>query len=104
MPAASAADAAKTIRIHQSQLDSLINLANELLVGVSGFDQNMGLFEMALQELDLTVRRLKDIALELETKFEVKALDQLSFHFDRIFLTIRQTLDRVIHNRLLMYV
>ncbi len=84
MPAASAADAAKTIRIHQSQLDSLINLANELLVGVSGFDQNMGLFEMALQELDLTVRRLKDIALELETKFEVKALDQLSFHFDRI--------------------
>ncbi|MDO5675493.1 MAG: Hpt domain-containing protein [bacterium] len=84
VPAASAADAAKTIRIHQSQLDSLINLANELLVGVSGFDQNMGLFETALQELDLTVRRLKDIALELETKFEVKALDQLSFHFDRI--------------------
>ncbi len=84
VPAASAADAAKTIRIHQSQLDSLINLANELLVGVSGFDRNMGLFETALQELDLTVRRLKDIALELETKFEVKALDQLSFHFDRI--------------------
>ncbi len=82
--AATAADAAKTIRIHQNQLDTLINLANELLVGVSGFDQNMGLFKTALEELDLTVRRLKDIALELETKFEVKALDQLSFHFDRI--------------------
>ena len=79
-----ATDATKTIRIHQNQLDTLINLANELLVGVSGFDQNMGLFKTALEELDLTVRRLKDIALELETKFEVKALDQLSFHFDRI--------------------
>ena len=79
-----AADAAKTIRIHQNQLDSLINLANELLVGVSGFDRNMGLFKTALEELDLTVHRLKDIALELETKFEVKALARLSRHFDRI--------------------
>lgn len=82
--AAGSTEAAKSIRIHQSQLDSLINLANELLVGVSGFDRNMGLFKTALEELDLTVRRLKDIALELETKFEVKALDQLSRHFDRI--------------------
>ncbi|NLZ16958.1 MAG: response regulator [Desulfobulbaceae bacterium] len=79
-----AADATKTIRIHQNQLDSLINLANDLLVGVSGFDQNMGLFNAALEELDLTVRKLKDIALELETKFEVKALDQLSYHLERI--------------------
>ena len=79
-----AADAAKTIRIHQTQLDKLINLANELLVGVSGFDRNMALFQSALDELDLTARRLKDIALELETKFEVRALDQLSFHFDRL--------------------
>lgn len=79
-----AADAAKTIRIHQTQLDKLINLANELLVGVSGFDRNMALFQNALDELDLAARRLKDIALELETKFEVRALDQLSFHFDRL--------------------
>ena len=74
-------ETAKTIRINQLQLDSLINLANELLVGVSGFDQNMGLFKDALEELELTTRRLKAIALELETKFEVKALDRLSQHF-----------------------
>ncbi len=78
---ATVAEAAKTIRINQSQLDTLINWTNELLVGVSGFDQNMGLFKNALNELELTTRRLKDIALELETKFEVKALDRLSEHF-----------------------
>ena len=75
---------ANTIRINQLQLDSLINLANELLVGVSGFDQNMGMFKTALEELELTTRRLKDIALELETKFEVKALDRLSQHFTHL--------------------
>lgn len=74
-------DTVKTFRVGQAQLDSLVNLANELLVGVSGFDQNMGLFKDALDELELTTRRLKDIALELETKFEVKALDRLSQHF-----------------------
>jgi chemosensory pili system protein ChpA (sensor histidine kinase/response regulator) len=75
------AESTRTVRINQAQLDILVNLANELLVGVSGFDQNMGLFKKALEEMELTTRRLKDIALELETKFEVKALDQLSRHF-----------------------
>ncbi len=79
-----AAETAKTIRINQQQLDGLINLANELLVGVSGFDQNMGLFKSALADLELTTRRLKGIALELETKFEVKALDRLAQHFDHL--------------------
>ena len=83
-PLAAAAEMTRTIRINQSQLDVLINLANELLVGISGFDQNMGLFKKALDEMEMTSRRLKDIALELETKFEVKALDQLSHHFSRI--------------------
>jgi len=75
------AETTRTVRINQAQLDILVNLANELLVGVSGFDRNMGSFKTALGELELTTRRLKDIALELETKFEVKALDQLSQHF-----------------------
>lgn len=79
-----AAEVARTIRINQTQLDTFINLANELLVGVSGFDRNMDWFRGALEELDLTIRRLKDIALELETQFEVKALDQLSEHFARL--------------------
>ncbi len=83
-------ETAKTIRINQLQLDALINLANELLVGVSGFDQNMGLFKDALVELELTTRRLKDIALELETKFEVKALDSLSQHFAHLDKSIAE--------------
>ncbi|MDL2274841.1 response regulator [Desulfosarcina sp. OttesenSCG-928-G10] len=77
----SATEASRTLRIHQGQMDTLINLANELLVGISGFDQNMNLFKKALEEMELASRRLKGIALELETKFEVKALDQLSQHF-----------------------
>ena len=81
---AAAFEASRTIRIHQEQLDVLVNLANELLVGISGFDRNMDLFKDALEEMELSSRRLKSIALELETKFEVKALDQLSRHFVRI--------------------
>ncbi|ADW18481.1 CheA signal transduction histidine kinase [Desulfobulbus propionicus DSM 2032] len=80
-PQSAVAETVRTIRINQAQLDVLINLTNELLMGVSGFDQDMGLFKNALNELELTTRRLKDIALELETKFEVKALDRLSAHF-----------------------
>ena len=75
---------ARTIRIKQQQFDDLLNLANELLVGVSGFDRNMTLFKSTIEELQLTTNRLKSIALELETKFEVKALDQLSQHFSHL--------------------
>ncbi|MDD2463499.1 MAG: Hpt domain-containing protein [Desulfobulbus sp.] len=85
-----ATETAKTIRINQGQLDTLINLTNELLVGVSGFDQDMEQFNNALNELDLTTRRLKDIALELETKFEVKALDRLSERFTHLNETFTQ--------------
>ncbi len=80
----------KTIRINQLQLDTLVNLTNELLVGVSGFDRDMDQFRNALHELDLTTRRLKDIALELETKFEVKALDRLSERFAHLNDTFNQ--------------
>jgi chemosensory pili system protein ChpA (sensor histidine kinase/response regulator) len=83
-PMAAPAESTKTIRINQGQLDTLINLTNELLVGVSGFDRDMDQFHNALHELDLTTKRLKDIALELETKFEVKALDRLSERFSHL--------------------
>lgn len=83
-PITAPAESTKTIRINQGQLDTLINLTNELLVGVSGFDRDMDQFHNALHELDLTTKRLKDIALELETKFEVKALDRLSERFTHL--------------------
>ncbi|MBM9536452.1 hybrid sensor histidine kinase/response regulator [Desulfobulbus alkaliphilus] len=80
----SSAETEKTFRVGRGQLDSLLNLTNELLVGVSGFDHNMDLFKDALAELALTTRRLKDIAYELETQFEVKALGRLSRHFTHL--------------------
>ncbi len=84
------AETAKTIRINQPQLDTLINLSNELLVGISGFDRNMGSFKNVLGELELTVVKLRSIAQELETKFEVKALDSLSDHFSNLDNTLSQ--------------
>lgn len=77
-------ESAKTIRINQVQLDTLVNLSNELLVGVSGFDKNIAAFQTALEELSLASQRIKDIAFELETTFEVKALAHLSRHFEQI--------------------
>ncbi len=77
-----------TLRVNKDHVDSMVNLANELLVGVSAFEQRMSLFREALDELDITRNRLKDIALELETNFEVKALDDLGKKLSRIDETV----------------
>lgn len=83
-PRAAAPEAVPTLRVAQSQIDTLVNLANELLVGISGFDRNMERFREAISELDLATSRIKDIALELETNFEVKALTELDQRFSRV--------------------
>ncbi|PIE56850.1 MAG: hypothetical protein CSA34_02500 [Desulfobulbus propionicus] len=75
---------APTVRVAQTQIDTLVNLANELLVGISGFDRNMDRLHETIDELERATARIKDIALELETNFEVKALEDLRERFSRV--------------------
>ncbi|WP_028581989.1 Hpt domain-containing protein [Desulfogranum japonicum] len=80
----------KTIRVNADHVDHMVHLANELLVGVSAFDLRMTILRETLAELELSRNRLKDIALELEKNFEVKALDDLGKTLHRIRETVEE--------------
>ena len=79
-----AGEGTTTLRVKKHHVDKMVNLANELLVGVSGFELRMKVFKEAIGELERSRNRLKDIAMELETNFEVKALDDLGLKFKGI--------------------
>ncbi|WP_028582856.1 Hpt domain-containing protein [Desulfogranum mediterraneum] len=83
-------EASQTLRVNRDQLDSMVNLANELLVGISGFEQRLVFFRDAVNELELSRERLKKIASELEINFEVKALDDFGAGVKRLQSTMTQ--------------
>lgn len=67
----------QTLRVDMDRVDELVNLTGELIIASSGFDQNMEIFLEAVNELELSRNRLKEIAREMELSYEVKALEQL---------------------------
>jgi len=67
----------QTLRVDMNRVDELVNLTGELIIASSGFDQNMEVFLEAVNELELSRNRLKEIAREMELSYEVKALEQL---------------------------
>jgi len=67
----------QTLRVGMERVDELVNLTGELIIASSGFDQKMDTFLEAVNELDLSRNRLKEIAREMELSYEVKALEQL---------------------------
>jgi chemosensory pili system protein ChpA (sensor histidine kinase/response regulator) len=68
---------AQTLRVGMERVDELVNLTGELIIASSGFDQKMDIFLEAVNELELSRNRLKEIAREMELSYEVKALEQL---------------------------
>lgn len=68
----------QTLRVGTERIDSLVNLAGELMIATGAFEGQMAEFRNTFQELDLARNRLRDIAREMETGFEVKALGRLS--------------------------
>jgi chemosensory pili system protein ChpA (sensor histidine kinase/response regulator) len=68
----------RTLRVKPEKIDELVNLAGELTIALSGFDQNMAIFTDGVNELELSRDRLKDISRDMEAGFEKKALKRLS--------------------------
>ncbi|MDM8523347.1 Hpt domain-containing protein [Desulfococcaceae bacterium HSG8] len=69
---------AKTLRVGMGRVDELVNLAGELIIASSAFDQKMDSFMNTIGELELSRDRLRDIAKEMEIGYEVKALEGLA--------------------------
>ena len=67
----------RTLRVNPERVDELVNLAGELIISLSTFEQKMDIFTDAVNELELSRDRLRDIARDMEVGYEVKALEQL---------------------------
>jgi len=67
----------RTLRVDMARIDELVNLAGELIIALSGFEQKMEIFADSTHDLELSCDRIKNVARDLEVNYEVKALDQL---------------------------
>ncbi len=75
---------AKTLRVNMERFDNLVNLAGELIITLSAFDQKMETFNGAVTDLELYRERIRQIARDLEVSYEVKALERLQTLPDEI--------------------
>lgn len=64
----------KTLRVGMERVDELVNLTGEMIIALSAFDQKMDNFLGAVNELEISRNRLRDIARNMEVGYEVKAL------------------------------
>ncbi len=64
----------KTLRVGMDRVDDLVNLTGELMIALSAFDQKMDLFMSAIDEMEISRLRLREIAREMELGYEVKSL------------------------------
>jgi chemosensory pili system protein ChpA (sensor histidine kinase/response regulator) len=67
----------KTLRVEMTKIESIVNLANELTIALSAFDQDMEGLGNLIGEIDRARSRLKRTARDLELGYEVKAIQQL---------------------------
>jgi chemosensory pili system protein ChpA (sensor histidine kinase/response regulator) len=68
---------AKTLRVDMTKIESMVNLASELTIALSAFDQDMEGLGNLIGEIDRARSRLKRTARNLELGYEVKAIQQL---------------------------
>jgi chemosensory pili system protein ChpA (sensor histidine kinase/response regulator) len=68
-------------RVPLERLDELVRLASELAISRTVFEQRMTDFAREVKELQLSAERLRRVASNLETQYEVSALgDKLALH------------------------
>ncbi len=66
--------AGNLVRVPFERLDDLVKLVGELVINRSTFEQHFGGFIKQVDELGLTIGRLKRVAQKLESEYEVRAL------------------------------
>ncbi len=74
----------KTLRVEMDKVEALVNLASELIIALSGFDENMNSLNAIIGELDRSRLRLKGTARDLETGYELKAIRDLNSYQQNI--------------------
>jgi chemosensory pili system protein ChpA (sensor histidine kinase/response regulator) len=72
--AASAYKGGQFVRVPIERLDELVRLVSELLVNRSTFEQHLSAYAQEVEELGLSIGRLKRISSRLDADFEVRAL------------------------------
>ncbi len=64
----------RTLRIRSGQMDEMVNLMGELIIGSGVFEEMAARFSEIVEEMNTARIRLREIARELEIEYEVKAL------------------------------
>jgi chemosensory pili system protein ChpA (sensor histidine kinase/response regulator) len=64
------------VRVPLERLDELVRLVSELVVNRSTFEQSFRKYAYEVDELDLSLQRLRRISTKVETEYEVSALIQ----------------------------
>ncbi|MBM3724108.1 MAG: chemotaxis protein CheA [Acidobacteria bacterium] len=68
----------QSVRVPIERLDEMVRLAGELVVNRSSFEQTLGSYRQELDELRLSMERLKRLVHRLESDFEAVGLDTLA--------------------------
>ena len=74
----------KTLRVEMAKIEAIVNLANELIIALSAFDENMTGLGDIIDELEHSRHRLKSAAHDLEVGYEVKAIQHLGSHMSAV--------------------
>lgn len=74
----------KTLRVEVAKVEALVNLANELIIALSAFDENMTELSDIIDELERSRHRLKSAAHDLEVGYEVKAIQHLGANMSTV--------------------
>ncbi len=62
------------LRVPLERIDEISRLVGEMIINRSSLEQRMNAFHNFVEELEISLERLRKIALELETHYEVEAL------------------------------
>jgi chemosensory pili system protein ChpA (sensor histidine kinase/response regulator) len=68
----------KTLRVDMEKVDQMIGLIGDMTINLSSHENSSQFFQTTLFEFDTTMKRLKDITLNLETGFELAEIPHLS--------------------------
>ncbi len=66
------------LRVDMEEIDGLVNLAGEIMIASGALEKELTSLAGIAEELEIAGERLKNLARDLNSRFEVKALEQFS--------------------------
>ena len=74
VPPAKSASARSIVRVSLDRLDELVDIARDMIIGRSAFEQRLRELERQIEDLHNTTRRLQGTSVKLEVDFEASML------------------------------